>query len=65
VCGNTVSETLNQELTARLETDLAQLFQGGLDFGYTLSEAKHLNRRISTMFLTVSFQLVLSAGEFR
>ena len=65
VCANTVSETLNQELTARLETDLAQLFQGGLDFGYTLSEAKHLNRRISTMFLTVSFQLVLSAGEFR
>ena len=64
-CANTVSETLNQELTARLETDLAQLFQGGIDFGYTLSEAKHLNRRISTMFLTVSFQLVLSAGEFR
>ncbi len=64
-CANTVSETLNQELTARMETDIAQLFQGGVDFGYTLSEAKHLNRRISTMFLTVSFQLVLSAGEFR
>jgi hypothetical protein len=64
-CANTVSETLNQELTARLETDLAQLFQGGLDFGYTLSEAKHLNRRISTLFLTVGFQIVLSAGEFR
>ena len=64
-CATTVSETRNQELTARLETDLAQLFQGGLDFGYTLSEAKHLNRRISTMFVTVSFQVVLSAGEFR
>lgn len=64
-CANTVSETLNQELTARLETDLTQLFQGGLDFGYTLSEAKHLNRRISTLFLSVGFQIVLSAGEFR
>ena len=64
-CSTTLSETLNQELTARLETDLAQLFQGTLDLGYTVSEAKHLNRRISTMYLTVGFQLVLSAGEFR
>lgn len=64
-CSKTISETVNQELTARFETDLAQAFQGSLDFGYTVSEAKHLDRRISTMFLTVGFQLALFAGNFR
>ena len=64
-CDNIVSETINQEISASMQTDLAQAFTGGLDFGYTVSDARHVNRRISTIFLTVSFQVTLFAGEIR
>ena len=64
-CDNVVSQTINQEISASMQTDLAQAFTGGLDFGYTVSEARHINRKISTIFLTVSFQVTLFAGEIR
>jgi hypothetical protein len=57
-----IADTHNQELSLGLRTDLAQAFSGTLDFGYTLNDAKHLNRRLSTMYLTVGFTLALYAG---
>ncbi|HEX6645511.1 MAG TPA: hypothetical protein VF037_12590, partial [Gemmatimonadales bacterium] len=62
---NSISSTVNNEITAGFRTDLSSEFEGGLDFGYTLSEAGHLNRRISTMFVAVNFTLRLFAGNLR
>ena len=62
---NDISNTVNNELTAGFRTDISSEFEGGLDFGYTLSEAGHLNRRISTMFLAVNFTLRLFAGNLQ
>jgi hypothetical protein len=57
-----IADTHNQELSLGLRTDLAQAFSGTLDFGYTLNDARHLNRRLSTIYLTVGFTLALFAG---
>ena len=62
---NSISSTVNNEITAGFRTDISNEFEGGLDFGYTLSEAGHLNRRISTMFLAVNFTLRLFAGNLQ
>lgn len=62
---NTISDTKNGEFTAGFRTDISAEFEGGLDFGYTVSEASHLNRRISTLFLALNFTLRLFAGNLR
>ncbi len=60
-----VSNTTNQEVSASFRTDLADLLRGGLDFGYLVNEASHLNRRLSTIYMTVQFELSLFAGDLR
>ncbi len=60
-----VSDTRTQEFSATFRTDLANLLEGALDFGYLVNEAEHLNRRISTLYMTVSFRLSLFAGDLR
>lgn len=60
-----VSATSSQEFSMRFRTDLANLLTGALDFGYLVNEAAHLNRRISTLYMTVSFRLSLFAGDLR
>lgn len=60
-----VSDNRTQEFSGRLTTDLANLLTGGLEFGYLLNEAAHLNRRVSTIYMTVSFRLSLFAGDLR
>ncbi len=60
-----VSDNRRQELRASLDTELAQILTGGLQFTYTLNEARHLNRKISQMAISASFQLSLFAGDYR
>jgi hypothetical protein len=60
-----VSETSTEEYRMQFRTDLANLLTGALEFGYLVNEAAHLNRRISTLFMTVSFRLSLFAGDLR
>ena len=61
----TISDTKRTEFRGSLDTDLLKLVRGGLQFGYSLNDAKHLNRRISQVFLAITVQLSLYAGDYR
>jgi hypothetical protein len=60
-----VSDTRRQEYRAGLDTDLSRVMSGGLQFSYSITEARHLNRKFSQVIITASAQLSLFAGDFR
>ena len=60
-----VSDNKSQEFAADFTADLANLLRGALKFGYLVNEAAHLNQRISTLYMTVTFSLSLFAGDLR
>jgi hypothetical protein len=61
----TISDTKRTELRGSLDTDLLKLMRGGIQFGYTLNDARHLNRRISQIYFAITMQLSLYAGDYR
>jgi hypothetical protein len=61
----TISDTKRTELRGSLDTDLLKLMRGGVQFGYTVSDARHLNRRISQIYFAITMQLSLYAGDYR
>ena len=61
----TISDTKRTELRGSLDTDLLKLMRGGIQFGYTVSDARHLNRRLSQIYFAVTMQLSLYAGDYR
>jgi hypothetical protein len=60
-----ISDVRRQEVRGGLDMDLAQTLSGGLQFGYSINDARHLSRRTSHIFLLVSFQLSLYAGDYQ
>jgi hypothetical protein len=60
-----VSDVRRQEIRAGLDTDLLKTVSGGFQFGYSINDARHLSRRTSQIFLLLSFQLSLYAGDYR
>ncbi len=60
-----VSDTRRQEYRANLDTDIARIMTGGLQFSYSLNDARSLDRKFSQIILTASFQLSLFAGDYR
>ena len=48
-----------------LDTDLLKIMRGGLQFGYSINDARHLNRRISQIFVSLTLQVSLYAGDYR
>jgi hypothetical protein len=60
-----VSDVRRQEIRGGLDTDLLKTLTGGFQFGYSINEARHLSRRTSQVFLLLSFQLSLYAGDYR
>jgi hypothetical protein len=64
VC-TTISDVRRQEIRGGLDTDLAQTLSGGLQLGYSINDTRHLSRRTSHIFLLVSFQLSLYAGDYQ
>jgi hypothetical protein len=60
-----VSDLRRQEIRGGLDTDLLKTVSGGLQFGYSLNDARHLSRRTSQIFLLLSLQLSLYAGDYR
>jgi hypothetical protein len=60
-----VSDTRRQEFRANLDTDLAQILTGGLQFSYSLNDARSLDRKFSQIILSANFQLSLFAGDYR
>jgi len=61
----TVSDTRRTEARASFDSDLAKILTGGLSFSYSLSEARHLDRKFSQIVVTVSLQLSLFSGDYR
>jgi hypothetical protein len=60
-----VSDVRRQEVRGGLDTDLLKTVSGGFQFGYSINDARHLNRRTSQIFLLLSMQLSLYAGDYR
>jgi motility/secretion related protein SprA len=60
-----VSDVRRQEVRGGLDTDLMRNVSGGLQFGYSLNDIRHLSQRTSQLFVLVSFQLSLFAGDYR
>jgi hypothetical protein len=60
-----VSDVRRQEMRAGLDTDLLKTVSGGFQFGYSINDARHLSRRTSQIFLLLSAQLSLYAGDYR
>jgi hypothetical protein len=60
-----VSDLRRQEIRGGLDTDLLKTVSGGLQFGYSISDARHVSRRTSQIFLLMTFQLSLYAGDYR
>jgi motility/secretion related protein SprA len=60
-----VSDVRRQEIRGGLDTDLLKTVSGGLQFGYSINDARHLSRRTSQIFLLLSLQLSLYAGDYR
>jgi hypothetical protein len=61
----TISDTRRREVRAGLDTDVLQTLTAGLQFAYSVSEARHLNRKFSQIIITASVQLSLFAGDYR
>jgi hypothetical protein len=59
-----VSDVRRQEVRGGLDTDLLKTVSGGLQFGYSISDARHVSRRTSQLFLMMTFQLSLYAGDY-
>jgi len=59
------SDVRRQEIRGGLDTDLLKTVSGGLQFGYSINDARHLSRRTSQIFLLLSFQMSLYAGDYR
>jgi len=59
------SDTRRQELRAGVDTDVMQTLSAGLQFSYSVNEARHINRKFSQMIITASVQLSLFAGDYR
>ena len=60
-----VSDLRREEIRGGLDTDLLKTVSGGLQFGYSINDARHLSRRASQLFLLLSLQLSLYAGDYR
>ena len=60
-----VSDVRRQEIRGGLDTDLLKTVSGGLQFGYSINDARHVSRRTSQIFLLLTFQLSLYAGDYR
>jgi hypothetical protein len=60
-----ISDVRRQEIRGGLDTDLLKTVSGGLQFGYSINDARHVSRRTSQIFVLLNFQLSLYAGDYR
>ena len=61
----TTSDVARQEYRAGLDTDVSRTLTGGLQIGYSINDAKQLSTKTSDIFLLLTFQLSLYAGDYR
>ena len=61
----TISDVTRQELRGGLDTDVVSSLTAGLQVGYSINEARHLNQRTSQISLQASFQWSFDTGGNR
>jgi hypothetical protein len=61
----TISDVNRQELRGGLDTDVVSSLTAGLQVGYSINEARHLNQRTSQISLLASFQWSFDTGGNR
>jgi hypothetical protein len=61
----TISDVTRQELRGGLDTDVVSSLTAGLQVGYSINEARHLNQRTSQISLLASFQWSFDTGGNR
>jgi hypothetical protein len=62
---STISDLRRREIRGGVDTDLMRILTGGFQFGYSINDVRHLDARTSQIFLLLSFQLSLFAGDYR
>ncbi len=60
-----IADTRRTEVRGGLDTEVSRILQAGLQFGYSVNDVKQINSRISQIFLAVTLQLSLYAGDYR
>jgi motility/secretion related protein SprA len=60
-----ISDVRRQEMRGGFDTDLLGTVSGGLQFGYSINDARQVSRRTSQIFIQMSLQLSLYAGDYR
>jgi hypothetical protein len=60
-----LSDLRRREVRGGFDTDVMQILTGGLQFGYSVNEVRHLDGRTSQIFLLLSLQLSLFSGDYR
>ena len=61
----TISDVTRQELRGGLDSDVVSSLTAGLQVGYSINEARHLNQRNSQISLLASFQWSFDTGGNR
>jgi hypothetical protein len=62
---DTLSDSRRQEYRAGLDTDFNKMLSGGLQFSYSINEARDLSQKNSQVLIIASLQLSLFAGDYR
>jgi hypothetical protein len=60
-----LSDIRRSEFQAGFDTELMRILTGGFQAGYTLDDARSLDRKVSQMFFAINFTLSLYAGDYR
>jgi hypothetical protein len=60
-----ISDIRRQEVRGGVDTDILKIMTGGLQFGYSINDARSLDRKTSQLFVSMTFQLSLFAGDYR
>lgn len=60
-----ISDTRRQEYRGSIDTDIISTLTAGLQLGYTVNDFRNLDRKNSQLFLAMSLNLSLFAGDYR
>jgi hypothetical protein len=60
-----LTDVRTQEVRASLRTDVVRTLTGTLELGYSINDARHLDRKTQNIYLLVTFSLSLFAGDYR
>lgn len=61
----TISDLLRHEIRGGADMDFNRILTAGLQFGYTMNDARYLNRKFTQIVLSANFTLSLFSGDYR